>query len=167
LIYVLRFVGLHLEPSPKVKPLDELKKVAVGTFAALTIASSGVVSSNVLPANAALTTTFDVPAVSSTSFNSLMLAEKVTREGVYGEYSVDVIPQTYDDARSTFKSATETKSKKGKYTALLAILIVGSFIIPMAQYFWYVRDDDSSEQFFAAKKVPPPPPPKPVKKKWF
>ena len=53
----------------------------------------------------------------------------------------------------------------GKYTALLAILIVGSFIIPMAQYFWYVRDDDSSDKFFA-KNVPPPPEP-PAKKKWF
>ena len=56
--------------------------------------------------------------------------------------------------------------REGKYTALLAILIVGSFIIPMAQYFWYVRDDDSSDRFFA-QKVPPPPPPPPAKKKWF
>jgi hypothetical protein len=54
----------------------------------------------------------------------------------------------------------------GKYTALLAILIVGSFIIPMAQYFWYVRDDDSSDNFFA-QKVPPPKPEPPAKKKWF
>jgi len=53
----------------------------------------------------------------------------------------------------------------GKYTAILAILIVGSFIVPMAQYFWYVRDDDSSEQFFGQKKAPEPEPPK--KKGWF
>jgi hypothetical protein len=53
----------------------------------------------------------------------------------------------------------------GKYTALLAILIVGSFIIPMAQYFWYVRDDDSSDQFFAQNVPEPKEPPK--KKKWF
>lgn len=44
----------------------------------------------------------------------------------------------------------------GKYTAILSILVVGSFIIPMAQYFWYVRDDDSSDQFFA-KDIPEPP----------
>jgi len=50
----------------------------------------------------------------------------------------------------------------GKYTAILAILIVGSFIIPMAQYFWYVRDDDSSDRFFSED---PPEPPK--KKGWF
>jgi len=51
----------------------------------------------------------------------------------------------------------------GKYTALLAVLVVGSFIIPMAQYFWYVRDDDSSEKFFA-QDVPEP---ETKKKGWF
>ena len=53
----------------------------------------------------------------------------------------------------------------GKYTALIAILVVGSFIIPMAQYFWYVKDDDSSEKFF--NKVPEPEPEPPKKKGWF
>lgn len=47
----------------------------------------------------------------------------------------------------------------GKYTAILAILVVGSFIVPMAQYFWYVRDDDSSDRFFA-QDIPDPEPPK-------
>jgi len=50
----------------------------------------------------------------------------------------------------------------GKYTALLAVLVVGSFVIPMAQYFWYVKDDDSSDQFFA-EDVPEPE----KKKGWF
>ena len=72
--------------------------------------------------------------------------------------------QQYDNADSTFKSKTETKSKKGKYTALLGVLVMGSFVIPMAQYFWYVKDDDSSDQFFAKKNAPPPPPPPPAKK---
>jgi hypothetical protein len=54
----------------------------------------------------------------------------------------------------------------GKYTAILAILIVGSFIIPMAQYFWYVKDDDSSDNFFA-QKVPEPKAEPPKKKGWF
>ena len=88
---------------------------------------------------------------------------QVTREGVYGTYDVDLV-QTYDNADSTFKSKVETKSKKGKYTALLGVLVMGSFIIPMAQYFWYVKDDDSSDNFFAKKKAPPPPPPPPPKK---
>jgi hypothetical protein len=52
----------------------------------------------------------------------------------------------------------------GKYTALLSILVVGSFIIPMAQYFWYVRDDDSTDRFFNEKQAPPEPP---KKKGWF
>jgi hypothetical protein len=55
-----------------------------------------------------------------------------------------------------------SSSRSGKYTAILAILIVGSFIVPMAQYFWYVRDDDSTDKFFA-EKVPEPP----KKKGWF
>lgn len=55
---------------------------------------------------------------------------------------------------------------KGKYVALLSVLVFGSFIIPMAQYFWYVRDDDSSDKFFG--KVPEPEPePEPKKKGWF
>lgn len=58
--------------------------------------------------------------------------------------------------------ANQLLSSLGKYTALLAILVVGSFVIPMAQYFWYVRDDDSSDRFFA-EDIPEPP----EKKGWF
>merc|ERR1712127_834171 len=105
----------------------------------------------------------DAPSFGSSS----LVAERVTREGIYGEYDVDLGEQTYDDARSTYKSAKETKTKKGKYTALIAVLVVGSFIIPMAQYFWYVRDDDSSDRFFT-QAAEPEPEPEPVKKKgWF
>jgi len=94
--------------------------------------------------------------------SSTFVAERVTREGLYKEYDVDLGDQTIDDARSNFKSAGETKSKKGKYTALIAILVVGSFIIPMAQYFWYVKDDSSSDEFFKKAAEPEP---EPVKKK--
>lgn len=137
-------------PKP-VKPVLELQKAAAGAFAAITIASSAVFTAPP-PADAL------PPVFSSTT----MVAEKVIREGVYREYEVDVAPQQYDDARSTFKAASETKTKKGecgflffssyrstsqlsrfcclnaleslnlftgKYTALLAILIVGSFIV--------------------------------------
>jgi hypothetical protein len=159
----------------------DLQKAATGAFAAFTIASS-VLTNAAPPADAFL------PSVAS---STQLVAEKVIREGIYGEYEVDLPDQVYDDARSTFKPAKETKSKKGtsavsllsilrlcsspadsmfgilgKYTALLAVLIVGSFVIPMAQYFWYVRDDDSSEKFFA-QNVPPPAPEKPKKKGWF
>ena len=54
----------------------------------------------------------------------------------------------------------------GKYTALLAILIVGSFVVPMAQYWWYVKDDDSTDRFFGQQKTMAPPEP-PKKKGWF
>jgi len=45
-------------------------------------------------------------------------------------------------------------------------LIVGSFVIPMAQYYWYVKDDDSSDKFFAPNVPEPEPEPK-KKKGWF
>jgi hypothetical protein len=48
---------------------------------------------------------------------------------------------------------------------LIAVLVVGSFIIPMAQYFWYVKDDDSSDKFFNKAKAPAPAPVPPPKKK--
>jgi hypothetical protein len=95
----------HLEPVPKTtKHIHEFQKTAVGAFAALTIATSAGSAS--LPANALLLS----PSLSS----STMVAEKVVREGVYGEYTIDVQPQKYDDARSTYKAASETKSKKGE-----------------------------------------------------
>lgn len=46
--------------------------------------------------------------------SSTMVAEKVIREGIYRDYEVDVQPQQYDEARSTFKPAKETKSNKGE-----------------------------------------------------
>lgn len=101
--------GIPLEPAPKAtKSIQELQKTAVGAFAAFTIASSAFSS---LPAAAQL------PTFSSSG--TMIIAEKVTREGVYGEYTVDVMPQKYDDARSTFKAASETKSKKGMSADIL------------------------------------------------
>jgi hypothetical protein len=123
--------------------LNDLKKAAMNTMAAIAIGSS--VLSTPIAADAV-----DMSVFSSTN----IVAEKVTKQGLYNEYEADV-QQEYDNARSTFKSAKETKSKKGKYTAILAILVVGSFIIPMGQYFWYVRDDDSSEKFFNEEPEPP------------
>jgi hypothetical protein len=125
--------------------------------------------------NKAIATAFTAATIASNAFTpmaqavvdytpnfgtSQVLAEKVVREGLYRDYEVDLVQQ-YDDPRSTYKEAKETKSKKGKYTALLGVLVVGSFIIPMAQYFWYVKDDDSSDKFFAQQqKSPVPEPPK-------
>jgi hypothetical protein len=83
------------------RPMVEMQKAAAGAFAAFTIASSVLTMSPA--ANA-------VPA-----FPTQVLAEKVIREGVYGEYEIDLPEQKYDDARSTFKSAKETKTKKGTW----------------------------------------------------
>lgn len=137
------------------KPLAQLKKTVGSTVVAAAIAAN--VFNPVADA-----VVFDTPNFGSSN----VIAEKEVRQGVYKEYEVDVTPQSYESAESTFKSAKETKSKKGKYTALLAVLVVGSFVIPMAQYFWYVRDDDSSDKFFA-QQVPDPEPEPKKKKGWF
>jgi hypothetical protein len=73
----------------------------MGAFAAMTIAS------NVMTAPADAVDTF------GTFSSSTILSEKVVREGLYRDYEVDLVQET-DDARSTFKAAKETKSKKGK-----------------------------------------------------
>jgi len=54
---------------------------------------------------------------------------------------VEVKEQAVDDAASTFKSAKATAKGKSKYIGVLGVLVVGSFIIPMLQYFWYVKEE--------------------------
>ena len=95
-----------------VKPVLKLNKAAAGAFAAFTIASSAFVMGP-QPAD----------AFSPTFSSSTMVAEKVIREGVYRDYEVEVAPQQYDDARSTFKAASETKSKKGECCILALELL--------------------------------------------
>lgn len=77
---------------------------------------------------------------------------KEVRQGMFKEYSVDTaktdgfasnsyLDYSYDDARGTFKTKEETTASKGKYVGVVTILAVGGFVVPMAQYFWYVKDD--------------------------
>ena len=106
LICPLCFLILFPEPNSSVKPFAHLQKTASGAAAAALIASS-VLSWAPPPADASFAFT-----------SSQVVAEKVIREGVYGEYEVDVPNQVYDDARSTFKSAKETKTKKGTFDHL-------------------------------------------------
>ena len=83
----------------------ELKKAAASAAAALTIGSSVLTSPIVADAMETQPFTF-------TSTN--IVAEKVTRQGLYQDYEVDLV-QSVDDASSSFKQAGETKSKKGRY----------------------------------------------------
>mmetsp|Transcript_8779 Transcript_8779/g.19693 ORF Transcript_8779/g.19693 Transcript_8779/m.19693 type:complete len:190 (+) Transcript_8779:3-572(+) len=140
------------------KPAFNIQKVAVNSMAAASLASALVIGP--------MADAVDMMDIQPNFGSSNLVAERVTREGLYREYDVDVGDQVFDDARSTYKSAKETKTKKGKYTALIAVLVVGSFIIPMAQYFWYVKDDDSSEKFFQ-KAAEPEPEPKKKGGGWF
>jgi hypothetical protein len=98
------------------RPAFNIQKAAVNTMAAASLASALVVG----PMADAIET-FDAPSFGTSS----LVAERVTREGLYREYEVDVGDQQYDDARSTYKSAKETKTKKGKgnfYFCLLPIV---------------------------------------------
>jgi len=88
------------------KPAFNIQKVAVNSMAAASLASALVVG----PMADAIET-FDAPSFGTSS----LVAERVTREGLYREYEVDVGDQAFDDARSTYKSAKETKTKKGTY----------------------------------------------------
>jgi hypothetical protein len=104
---LLTYVASIADPCGKtVKPIQDAKKAAVGTFAAFTLASAVFFTP---PADAAL------PPTAAFFSSSTTVSEKVLREGVYFDYEVDVQPQKYDDARSTFKPASETKSNKGAY----------------------------------------------------
>jgi len=109
---VLLFSGaLALAPSntPQVKQLAfNVQKVALNGAAAASLASALLVGP--IAADAV-----DIMVVAETpSFgSSSLVSKKVTREGIYGEYEVDLGEQTFDNAESTFKSAKETKSKKG------------------------------------------------------
>ena len=90
---------------PKVKKASfDAKRVTVNSLAAASLASALVLAPMAEAVDA-----MDLPSFGS----STVLAEKITREGIYREYEVDVTDQVYDDAASTYKSAKETKTKKG------------------------------------------------------
>ena len=93
---------LDAEANKAVKPASELKKAAASTFAAIAIGSS--ILGNPLVADA-----MDVPPLFS---STNVVAEKVTRQGLYNEYEVEINQET-DDARSTFKSASKSDSGSG------------------------------------------------------
>lgn len=89
--------GFNLE-----KIANDVKGAAIASFTALTIAT------NILSTNEPAQAYVDFP----TGTSSVVISEKVVREGLYQDYEVDLVQQ-YDDARSTYKPAKETKSNKG------------------------------------------------------
>ena len=80
------------------------------------------------------------------SRNSFQVAVTETREGFYKSYDVEKTEQVYDDASSRFKTAEQTEEGGSKYWAILAVLVFGSFAIPMVQYYWYVADEDDDDE---------------------
>lgn len=107
------------------KPTFDLKKAATATFTAATIASSAFA-----PMAEALDLT-------PTNFgSSQIIAEKVVREGVYKDYEIDLTGQTVDNAESSFKSAKETKSKKGMSSRKVSPLLF-HYSVEMSSFAFY------------------------------
>lgn len=42
---------------------------------------------------------------------------------------------------SNFKSAKVTEERRSKYVAIIIILLVIAFVVPMVQFFYYVKDE--------------------------
>eukprot|EP01036_Dinobryon_divergens_P022571 gene22570-30836_t len=87
----------------------------------------------------------NAPVVSSRNFfpSSVAVSVVETKQGFYKEYTVDKVDDSaLDEVRRSYKTADETEEGKNKYWAILAVLVAGSFIIPMVQYYWYVAEED-------------------------
>ena len=70
-------------------------------------------------------------------------SESVTKQGMYREYTVDIVDDSaLDEFKRGYKTADETDESKNKYWTILAVLVFGSFAIPMVQYYWYVAEED-------------------------
>lgn len=87
------------------KPTFDSKRVVFNGMAAASLASALVIGP--------MADAVEIMSATPTFGSSSLIAERVTREGLYKEYDVDLGDQQYDDARSTYKSAKETKTKKG------------------------------------------------------
>jgi uncharacterized membrane protein YgcG len=46
-----------------------------------------------------------------------------------------------NNTASNFKSAKKTEEQRSKYIAIIVILLVIAFVVPMFQFFWYVKDE--------------------------
>lgn len=46
-----------------------------------------------------------------------------------------------NDNSSNFKTAKKTEEQRSKYIAIIVILLVIAFVVPMFQFFWYVKDE--------------------------
>lgn len=57
-----------------------------------------------------------------------------TKQGMYKEYTVERVDDSaLDQFRRGYKTAEETEEGKNKYWAILAVLVAGSFVIPMVR----------------------------------
>ena len=96
-----------------------------------------------LAANLAIATQLNTQPMSALESRSLPMAKIETKQGMYKEYTVETVDDSYlDEVRRGYKTADETEDSKDKYWTILAVLLFGSFAIPMVQYYWYVAEED-------------------------
>lgn len=119
--------------STSLNQLQQLAGKGLLTLSALTLPFLPFPSPSVIspPANAVITSMTSI--VTST--------EEEVKQGLYKEYTVEKNTQSRDNAASTFKSKEETGENRNKYVAVLGVLLLGSAVIPMAQYYWYVKEE--------------------------
>jgi len=46
-----------------------------------------------------------------------------------------------ENNESNFKSAKNTEEQRSKYIAIIVILLIIAFVVPMVQFFFYVKDE--------------------------
>lgn len=96
-----------------------------------------------LAASLAIATQLNTQPMSALQSRSMPMAKVETKQGMYKEYTVETVDDSYlDQVRRGYKTADETEDSKDKYWAILAVLLFGSFAIPMVQYYWYVAEED-------------------------
>jgi len=64
------------------------------------------------------------------------LVSILTKKGDPGPPSMNRVNDS-----SNFKSAKVTEEKRSKYVAIIIILLVIAFVVPMVQFFYYVKDE--------------------------
>jgi len=64
------------------------------------------------------------------------LVSILTNKGDIGPPSLNKINDS-----SNFKSAKVTEERRSKYVAIIIILLVIAFVVPMVQFFYYVKDE--------------------------
>ena len=127
----------------------------MGAFAAVSLASS-IATTPASAIDAQLSNGYFATTSSATTSTSTLLAAKVVKEGIYREYEIDLPDeQQLDDAKSTFKSAKETKSKKGTFLVVCVVCdeMLSCFCVLYVNYLVACDAQHTSRSIASARQV--------------